>query len=162
MFSTQTKILSTTDAILATRNRWRFQEKKIVFTNGCFDILHLGHLQYLEQARSLGSVLVVGVNSDESVKRLKGNNRPIFPLEARLFALAALWFVDAVTFFEEDTPMQLIQLWQPDVLVKGGDYSIDSIVGADFVQQHGGLVTTIPLTPGFSTTNTIKKILEYV
>lgn len=129
--------------------------KKIVFTNGCFDILHLGHVQYLAQARELGDILVVGLNADVSVKRLKGDSRPINPEFARAMVLAALQFVDYVILFEEDTPLHLIQKVSPDFLVKGGDYSNEQIVGADFVTQNGGKVITLPFVEGFSTTHII-------
>lgn len=130
----------------------------IVFTNGCFDILHLGHANYLAQARNLADILVVGLNSDASVKRLKGDNRPINSELQRAFLLASFFFVDYVTVFDEDTPKQLIEIVKPDILVKGGDYKLDDIVGADFVLANGGKVSTIPFVEGFSTTNIINKI----
>lgn len=132
--------------------------KKIVFTNGCFDILHAGHAAYLEKAAGLGDVLVVGINSDDSVKRLKGENRPVNKLEDRMLLLAALEYVDYVIPFEEDTPIDLIRVVEPDVLVKGGDYRIDDIVGADFVKESGGIVMTIPFIEGKSTTGVINRI----
>lgn len=131
--------------------------KKVVFTNGCFDILHVGHITYLQKARKLGDILVVGINSDASVKRLKGNDRPVNGIDDRMRMLSALGFVDFVVPFEEDTPLDLIKTIQPDVLVKGGDYEIENIVGAEFVTESGGLVTTIPLVEGKSTTEIIKK-----
>ncbi len=140
-------------------NRWR-EEGKIVFTNGCFDILHLGHVDYLEQAAAKGSRLIVGLNTDSSVKRLKGPERPVNNEYARARVLAALQFVDAVVLFEEDTPANLIEAVCPDVLIKGNDYTIENIIGAKFVIANGGSVETIPLVPGVSTTNilsTIKK-----
>ena len=137
---------------------WRFKEKKIVFTNGCFDILHLGHIDYLSKSADAGDVLVVGVNSDHSVKRLKGENRPINDENARSTLLTALSFVDAVVLFDEDTPYELIKKVQPDVLVKGADYSIEEIVGYDIVLAKNGNVVTIPLTEGYSTTDLIKKL----
>lgn len=130
----------------------------IVFTNGCFDILHFGHANYLAQARNLADILVVGLNSDASVKRLKGDNRPINSELQRAFLLASFFFVDYVTVFDEDTPKQLIEIVKPDILVKGGDYKLDDIVGADFVLANGGKVSTIPFVEGFSTTNIINKI----
>lgn len=136
------------------------QSRKIVFTNGCFDVLHYGHVVYLAQARQLGDLLVVGLNSDDSVRRLKGPTRPVNPLPARACTLAALEMVDFVVPFEEDTPYRLITQIIPDVLVKGGDYAIDQIVGADFVREHGGTVHIIPLEDGFSTTSTLNKISE--
>ena len=132
--------------------------KKVVFTNGCFDILHAGHVDYLRKARSLGDCLIVGVNSDASVKRLKGNDRPVNCLEDRMTVLSALEFVDYVIPFEEDTPYNLIKKVVPDVLVKGGDYTIDNIVGADIVRENGGEVTTIAFVEGKSTTGIINKI----
>ena len=134
------------------------QGKKVVFTNGCFDVLHLGHVTYLAEARNLGDLLVVGLNSDASVRRLKGPSRPINDEHARAMVLAALQFVDFIILFEEDTPLNLIQAVCPDVLVKGGDYTLDTIVGAPFVLKHGGTVTTIPLVEGFSTTATVQRL----
>ena len=139
-------------------NVWRGMQKKIVFTNGCFDILHYGHLYLLAKTAELGDVLVMGLNSDESVKRLKGKERPITNEHDRAFQLASLLCIDAVCLFEEDTPESLIKIVRPDVLVKGGDYKIDNIVGAEFVKSYGGLVEIIPFVNGYSTTNVIEKI----
>lgn len=139
-------------------NAWSMAGKKIVFTNGCFDILHHGHLDYLSKAADEGNVLVIGVNTDASVKKLKGPQRPVTSENDRLFQLASLMVVDAVCLFDEDTPLSLIQQLRPDVLVKGGDYTIDRIVGADFVQQQGGKVAVIPFVEGYSTTGIIDKI----
>lgn len=139
-------------------NGWRALGKKIVFTNGVFDILHHGHLDYLAKAASHGNILVVGVNSDLSVKRLKGEERPLNHENDRAFQLASLMFVDAVCIFEEDTPRTLIELVQPDVLAKGGDYTIETIVGSDFVLQRGGQVEVIPFVQGYSTTSLIERI----
>ncbi len=136
---------------------WRFKEKKIVFTNGCFDIIHLGHVEYLAQARDLGHILIVGLNSDESVHRIKGPHRPVNKESAREITLAAFSFVDGVVVFSEDTPFNLIQVIQPDVLVKGKDYDEKEIVGADIVKARGGEVVTIDLVKGYSTTHTIEK-----
>jgi rfaE bifunctional protein nucleotidyltransferase chain/domain len=136
---------------------WRFKGKKIVFSNGCFDIIHLGHIEYLAQARDLGHILIVGLNSDESVHRLKGQHRPVNKEFARELTLAALSFVDAVVVFTEDTPYKLIDMVKPDVLVKGKDYEEKEIVGADIVKAHGGEVITIELVKGYSTTHTIEK-----
>ncbi|MDB5223502.1 MAG: D-beta-D-heptose 1-phosphate adenosyltransferase [Chitinophagaceae bacterium] len=138
--------------------RWDLLGKKIVFTNGVFDILHHGHIQILSEAATYADVLIVGVNSDASVKRLKGNSRPINGEASRAFILSALLMVDAVIIFEEDTPLELIKLIKPDVLVKGGDYTLDTIVGAKEVIANGGEVKIIPLEEGFSTTAIIKKI----
>ena len=156
------KILSQ-EEIVRIVNIHRFFKKKIVFTNGCFDILHPGHVYYLNQARSLGDVLVVGLNSDDSVKRLnKGAERPIHPQDKRADVLAALLCVDYISIFDEDTPLELIQKIKPDVLVKGGDYTIDKIVGADFVQSYGGSVAIIPLLEGYSTTDIVNKLKKQV
>lgn len=156
MYETRQKILpwSELDRWLAY---WRFLEQRIVFTNGCFDLLHLGHVTYLEEAAKLGDVLIVGVNSDDSVRRLKGPTRPLQPQEARTRILAALEFVEAVVVFEEDTPLRLIEKIAPDVLVKGGDYTVDQVVGADFVRSRGGEVVILPLVEGYSTTGLIKR-----
>jgi len=139
-------------------DEWRKKKKRIVFTNGCFDILHWGHVYYLEQAKKLGDMLVVGVNSDASIRRLKGPSRPINPLVDRMKVLAGLESVDAVISFSADTPLGLIKKIRPDVLVKGGDWSVDMIVGAKEVLSWGGKVITIPVQKGRSTTNVIEKI----
>jgi rfaE bifunctional protein nucleotidyltransferase chain/domain len=134
------------------------KNQHVVFTNGCFDILHRGHVSYLQNARNLGDFLIVGVNSDLSVSRLKGPTRPIQNEDDRLFILAGLECVDAVVLFEEDTPIRLIEQLLPDVLVKGGDYVIEEIVGYDVVTKNGGLVTTLPFIDGKSTSNIVKKM----
>ncbi len=136
----------------------RREHRRIVFTNGCFDILHRGHVTYLAAARALGDVLVLGLNSDASVRRLKGPSRPINSTEDRAAVMDALRAVDYVTIFDEDTPLELIKSVKPDILVKGGDYEIDDIVGADFVQARGGSVRTIPFVEGKSTTGLIRAI----
>lgn len=141
-----------------TGNALKLHRQKLVFTNGCFDVLHFGHVHYLMQAKQLGDVLVVGLNSDGSVRRLKGPSRPINGEKERAFVLAALECVDFVVVFEEDTPKELIETVQPDVLVKGGDYEIANIVGADFVTKNGGTVTTIPFVEGFSSTHIIEQL----
>lgn len=149
------------DALLKQRNVWESMGKKVVFTNGCFDILHHGHLDLIAKAADMGNVLVVGLNTDASVKRLKGPDRPINNETDRLFQVASLLCVDAVCLFDEDTPKELIELVRPHVLVKGGDYTIDTIVGADYVQAHGGSVEIIPFVQGYSTSSlidTIKKL----
>ena len=133
-------------------------QKKVVFTNGCFDILHIGHVTYLEEARSCGDILVVGVNSDASVKRLKGPERPIQNEADRSRILAALKSVSYTTLFTEDTPLKLIEAVKPDVLVKGGDWSIDQIVGSDVVLSYGGEVKSLSFVDGRSTTNIVNKI----
>ncbi len=139
-------------------NGWHLKGDSIVFTNGCFDMLHYGHIDYLAKAKKLGNRLVVGLNSDDSVRRLKGNHRPINDLATRSHLLAALQFVDLVVIFEEDTPLGLIQQLRPDILVKGGDYQINQIVGADFVSANGGKVLNLPFVEGYSTTNIEQKI----
>ena len=139
-------------------NALKLHQQKIVFTNGCFDVLHFGHVHYLLQAKELGDILVIGLNSDDSVRRLKGPTRPINGEKERAFVLAALACVDYVVLFGEDTPKELIETVRPDVLVKGGDYDISTIVGADFVQRNGGTVTTIPFVEGFSSTRIIEQL----
>ncbi len=138
---------------------WQFQEKKIVFTNGCFDILHLGHIDYLSAASELGDLLIIGLNTDESVSKIKGKNRPLQDEISRAFVLASLGFVDAVVFFGEDTPYTLIKKIQPDVLVKGADYKPEDIVGYDIVKNKGGEIVTIEFLEGYSTTAIENKIL---
>lgn len=136
------------------------RDERVVFTNGCFDILHRGHVTYLEQACQLGDALVVGVNTDASVARLKGSGRPLVPEGDRALILAALSSVTAVTLFDEDTPADLIAALRPDVLVKGGDYAPEDIVGADTVEQGGGRVVVIPYVEGHSTTELIQQLRE--
>jgi len=138
---------------------WRTRQPgRVVFTNGVFDLLHPGHVDVLLGARARGDVLVVGLNSDASVKRLKGPDRPVRSEGERAYVLAALEVVDAVTLFEQDTPLELVQLLQPDVIVKGGDYAPETVVGANEVRARGGDVVIIPLTPGHSTTSTIDRL----
>jgi D-glycero-beta-D-manno-heptose 1-phosphate adenylyltransferase len=139
---------------------WRFMLKKIVFTNGCFDILHFGHIDYLSKAKDLGDILVIGLNTDESVKRIKGKNRPVNDQNSRAFILASLRFVDAVIPFDEDTPYELIKQVIPDILVKGSDYNIEEIVGADIVREKGGIIKTIDFLDGYSTSSIIEKIMR--
>lgn len=136
----------------------RKKDKRIVFTNGCFDILHYGHIKYLQDAKGLAEVLVVGLNSDSSVKKIKGSARPINKQLDRARVLSALACVDYLTIFSEDTPLKLIKLIQPDVLVKGGDWPTERIVGADFVKSSGGKVLAIPYIKGYSTTRLIEKV----
>jgi rfaE bifunctional protein nucleotidyltransferase chain/domain len=135
----------------------RPRSQVVVFTNGCFDILHRGHVEYLHAARALGDVMVIGLNSDASVRRLKGPNRPVNPEVDRAVVLAGLAAVDAVTIFEDDTPLQLISALLPDVLVKGGDYEADAVVGARQVRDAGGRVVIAPLVPGRSTTSILQR-----
>ena len=132
--------------------------KRIVFTNGCFDLLHLGHITYLQSAKMLGDLLVVGVNSDASIRRLKGPERPIKDASQRSSILAALECVDYVVVFEEDTPQRIIGELLPDILVKGGDYQVEDVVGGEVVKQHGGQVEIIDFLPGYSTSGILKKI----
>ena len=150
------KLLSLEELLLILP-RWKL-EGKIVFTNGCFDILHLGHLDYLGKASELGHKLIVGLNTDACVKRLKGASRPINNQQARAMALANLSIVDAVVLFKEDTPYELIQRIVPNVLVKGSDYSVEEIVGHDIVLENGGSVIPIDLLEGYSTTSIIEKM----
>jgi rfaE bifunctional protein nucleotidyltransferase chain/domain len=138
--------------------QWRVKSDRIVFTNGCFDILHVGHLHTLKESIQLGDKLIVGLNSDASVSRLKGKERPIVNQLDRSEMLAALEMVDAVIIFEDDTPEELIQMIKPDVLCKGGDWSIENIVGGDFVQSYGGQVVSIPFVQGYSSSSLINKI----
>ncbi|MGF1534002.1 MAG: D-glycero-beta-D-manno-heptose 1-phosphate adenylyltransferase [Bernardetiaceae bacterium] len=140
------------------RQDWAAEGATVVFTNGCFDLLHLGHLDYLEKAAALGDYLIVALNSDASVRRLKGPTRPIHDIQTRARMLAALTFTDAITVFEEDTPLALIERLLPSVLVKGGDYDPQSIVGGDLVRAHGGCVLTIPFLEGHSSSQVIAKI----
>jgi D-beta-D-heptose 7-phosphate kinase / D-beta-D-heptose 1-phosphate adenosyltransferase len=137
---------------------FRSEGKRIVFTNGCFDLLHPGHIYTLTQAKALGDVLVVAINSDASVKRLKGERRPILNQEERAVMLSALAMVDYVTIFAEDTPLEVIRLLSPDVLVKGGDWGADAVVGREVVEANGGEVVLIPYQAGFSTTDIIERI----
>ncbi|MEC8273938.1 MAG: D-glycero-beta-D-manno-heptose 1-phosphate adenylyltransferase [Bacteroidota bacterium] len=145
------------DAISKKVNNWK-GKNHIVFTNGCFDILHLGHIDYLFKASKLGDKLIVGVNTDKSIQRIKGENRPIQNESSRVSIMAALSCVDAVVLFHEDTPKQLIELIQPNTLVKGDDYKIEDIVGGDFVIANGGSVETIPFLKGYSTSHIISSI----
>jgi rfaE bifunctional protein nucleotidyltransferase chain/domain len=145
-------------------DRWlaqvRFKNRKIVFTNGCFDVLHRGHVDYLVRASELGDLLVIGLNTDESVKRLKGPSRPYLDEETRAYILASMSFTAAIILFEEDTPIKLIEKVRPDVLVKGSDYKPSEIVGHDLVTSWGGKVLTVDLTPGFSSTEVIGKLTD--
>jgi len=140
-------------------DRLKKSGKKIVFTNGCFDLIHPGHVDYLEKAKSLGDILVVAINSDSSVKRLKGEKRPILNENDRVKIISSFYFVDYVTIFQEDTPYNLIKILIPDILVKGGDWDIDKIVGKDIVEKNGGKVLNIEFKEGYSTSGIIEKIL---
>lgn len=149
--------VSTLQRIASELATFKTQHKKIVFTNGCFDLLHVGHVRYLQEARKLGDVLVVGVNSDASVKRLKGPTRPVQSEDDRAEILAALACVDYTVLFSEDTPENLIHIVKPDILVKGGDWKIEQIVGADFVLANGGQVRSLQFVDGKSTSKLIEK-----
>jgi rfaE bifunctional protein nucleotidyltransferase chain/domain len=151
------KILSLPQAI-AIVAEWKKNGNKTVFSNGCFDIIHAGHVDYLEKAKQKGDYLIIGLNTDQSVSRIKGKDRPIVDEVSRSRVLAALEFVDAVVLFDEDTPYDLIKNLKPDILVKGKDYNISNIVGADLVLENGGKVETIELTEGLSTTIVVNKI----
>jgi rfaE bifunctional protein nucleotidyltransferase chain/domain len=157
LYNTANKIF-TREGFQPIRQLLRKQHDKVVFSNGCFDIVHLGHIDYLEKARNLGDYLVLGLNSDASIRRIKGASRPVVNEYSRARMMAALSFVDAVILFEEDTPENLIHAILPDILVKGNDYSIENIVGADIVIHHGGEIKTIELVEGYSTSNIINKI----
>lgn len=150
--------IKTLSAAKAQVEVWRRQGKKVVFTNGCFDLLHLGHVDYLEKARNLGDVLVVGLNTDASVSRFKGPQRPIQDQQSRARVMAALEPVDLVVYFDEDTPLSLISELLPQILVKGSDYLAENIVGADVVKNAGGEVRTIDFVPGYSTSRIVEKI----
>ena len=149
----------TTVALSDTLRFQQQQGKKVVFTNGCFDLLHIGHVRYLQSARSLGDLLVVAVNSDESVRSLnKGPGRPLIPVDQRIEILGALTYVDYIVQFDDPTPLQVIEIIQPDVLVKGGDWAVDQIVVKHIVEERGGTVTSIPLIPDVSTSLIIERI----
>ena len=146
------------DNIISAINTDRKDSKKIVFTNGCFDILHVGHIRYLSEAKSLGDILVIGINSDKSVKELKGPSRPINSLSDRALILSELRYVDYVVSFEEQTPLELIKIIMPDILVKGGDYTVETVVGSSEVIHSGGKVKLLQFHNGYSSTNYIDKI----
>jgi D-beta-D-heptose 7-phosphate kinase/D-beta-D-heptose 1-phosphate adenosyltransferase len=150
--------VTSTDGALAAVDRWRERGQKIGFTNGCFDLLHPGHVSLLTEAKATCDRLVVAMNSDESVKRLKGKNRPVQPETARAIVLASLSMVDMVVVFAEDTPIDLIKILKPDVLIKGSDYTIDEVVGADWVRSYGGKVKLAALKPGHSSSEVIAKM----
>ena len=155
----QSKLLDDKD-LSQKLHLWRFKEKKIVFTNGCFDLFHQGHIHLLSQAADLGDILIIGLNSDQSVRKLKGPNRPVMHEQARSELLASMFFVDAVILFNEPTPIELIKLISPDFLVKGGDYALSEVVGGEWLINHGGEVKLIELLPDNSSTSIEKKILN--
>ena len=150
----------TQDELAQERLKWKHHHQKVVFTNGVFDILHRGHAEYLNAARQLGDILIVGVNSDASVRKIKGPLRPIVPDHDRAFLLSQFAAVDAVALFDEETPFTIISLLLPDILVKGADYSLDTIVGRDVVEAAGGIVQTLPFVPNRSTTNIVDTIVS--
>lgn len=152
--------LLTRDDLIMRRLEWKRNGKTVVFTNGCFDLLHPGHIRLLEQARALGDLLIVAINSDAGVRRLKGPGRPLVPGAERAEVLAALEAVDCVTVFDEPTPRELLQALLPDVLVKGGDWGPDEIVGREEVEAAGGRVVSIPFIKGYSTTELIERVVK--
>src|SRR5690554_1961981 len=157
----QNKIIKDNATLKRILQLWKFKEQKIVFTNGCFDIIHRGHIDYLSKAKDLGNKLVVGINSDSSVRSLnKGSNRPIQDESSRTLLMASLHFVDLVLTFEESTPIELIKIVQPDVLVKGSDYAIHEVVGHEIVQKYGEVVKTIDYLEGYSTTAIVNKACQ--
>ena len=151
------KIVTLSEASAQVRE-WQRAGQLVVFTNGCFDLIHLGHVDYLEKARLLGDRLVIGLNTDDSVSRFKGPERPLQDQQSRARVLAAMQFIDLVVFFDDDTPLNLISELLPNILVKGSDYLADNIVGADVVKKNGGVVRTIDFVPGYSTTRIVDKI----
>lgn len=155
---TLTQKIFSKDDLVAQSKIWKAEGKKIVFTNGCFDIVHPGHIAYLSDAANLGDILIIGLNTDQSVCKLKGENRPINNEFSRTQLIASMFFVDAVVLFNEDTPLDLITAIKPDVLVKGGDYNLDNIVGAKETLANGGEVKVLTFLPGYSSTAIIEKI----
>jgi rfaE bifunctional protein nucleotidyltransferase chain/domain len=151
------KIFSLSDLVTQVQN-WKAEGRKVVFTNGCFDLLHAGHIAYLTEAANLGDILIVGLNSDHSVQRIKGPERPINDENTRSAVLAGMFFIDALVFFSDDTPLEVIKALKPDVLVKGGDYEINQIVGAKEILKNGGSVKVLSFLPGYSSTSIIEKI----
>jgi len=152
--------IKTLDQILESRDRFRKLKKRVVFTNGCFDILHVGHVRYLNHARTLGDLLIVALNSDRSVRRIKGDSRPVVPETERAEVLAALESVDYVFVFDDVTPQRVIDALVPDVLVKGSDWELSDVVGRDTVENAGGSVLTVPVVEGSSTSEIIRKVLD--
>jgi rfaE bifunctional protein nucleotidyltransferase chain/domain len=150
--------INTLPNLLQKVEQWKAEGQKLVFTNGVFDLIHTGHITYLAQAAELGNKLIIGLNSDASVKRLKGESRPVNHQDSRALLLSAFFFIDAIVIFDEDTPANLINAVMPDVLVKGGDYTIENIVGANEVMANGGEVKTINFVEGYSSTSIINKI----
>jgi rfaE bifunctional protein nucleotidyltransferase chain/domain len=156
----ENKIFYHTEDLLPQVRLWKANQDKIVFTNGCFDLIHLGHVEYLKEARALGTKLIVGLNSDASVTTMKGSHRPVNDEKTRMAVLSSFYFVDAVVLFSEDTPLNLIKEIVPHVLVKGGDWAVDQIVGSDLVISNGGEVSSLSFHTGYSSTNIENKIIE--
>ena len=154
------KIYTDFESFGAALKRWKNSGDAIVFTNGCFDLVHMGHVDYLSKAADMGDRLIIGLNSDQSVRRLKGSKRPFIDEQARAFLLASLFFVDAVVLFDEDTPEFLVSQILPDILVKGNDYGISEIAGHETVLNRGGKVETIALVPGYSTSSIVEMIIR--
>jgi D-beta-D-heptose 7-phosphate kinase/D-beta-D-heptose 1-phosphate adenosyltransferase len=152
--------IKTLDVLAAIITAERSRGRRVVFTNGCFDLLHAGHVKYLQKARCLGDILVLGLNSDASVRRLKGEKRPLISEEERAHILAALDCIDYVIVFDEDTPLELITALKPDIRAKGGDYTLEGVVGRDFVEAYGGRVELVSFVDGKSTSNIIERVLE--
>jgi D-glycero-beta-D-manno-heptose 1-phosphate adenylyltransferase len=159
-FDSLSQKIVTIDNIKQRITEARANKKQIIFTNGCFDIIHPGHIEYLSKASDYGDIFILGLNTDNSIRKLKGSDRPILNQHSRAIILASMFFLDYIVLFDEETPYNIIQSIQPDILVKGGDYKAENIVGYDIVTKKGGKVITIPLTEGFSTTNIIKKMKE--
>ena len=155
---TLTQKITAKQELAAKIQNWKAQGKRVVFTNGCFDIVHPGHIDYLSEAANLGDVLIVGLNTDQSVKKLKGEHRPVNNEFSRTQLIGSMFFVDAVVLFDEDTPLELITALKPDILVKGGDYTIENIVGAKETIANGGEVRVLNFLPGYSSTSIIEKI----
>jgi D-glycero-beta-D-manno-heptose 1-phosphate adenylyltransferase len=149
------------EELVARRAEWKAAGRRVVFTNGCFDLVHPGHVRYLAQARALGDALIVALNSDRSVRRLKGETRPILKEDERAEVMAALAVVDAVTIFDSETPFDVIRAVLPDILVKGGDWSVDTIVGRDVVEANGGQVLSLPFVAGVSTSEIVRRIQAF-
>lgn len=155
-------ILLSEDDVVNLREKYKREGKKLVFTNGCFDIIHVGHIKLLKKSKQIGDILIVGLNSDDSVRRLKGKGRPINKIKDRIEVLSAIRYVDHIIVFDEDTPYNLINRLRPDVLVKGGDYKPDDVIGRDIVEGNGGEVVILPLVKGQSTTKILDRIQKYL
>lgn len=156
----ENKKLVTKQEILSLIKKLKLENKKIVFTNGCFDILHPGHVYCLKEAKKRGDILIVGLNSDSSIKKIKGKNRPFFKEEERIMMLSAIEFIDFIILFSEETPYELIKMIKPDVLIKGGSYKKDDVVGKNIVEENNGIVEIIPNLKSYSTTNIVNMIIS--